>query len=82
MRCSFPHRMGRGPVDSGAVQHHGRHDGPMLVKVITVCDHLCRLRYDQAEHEIFGKAFPVPFHCMASDSERPVNSSVLNGIIL
>lgn len=55
---------------------------PCSVKVITVCDHLCLLRYGQAEHEIFGKAFPVPFHRLAPDSERLVNSSVINGIII
>lgn len=55
---------------------------PCSVKVITFCDHLCLLRYGQAKHEIFGEAFPVPFHHLAPDSELPVNSSVINGIII
>lgn len=60
--------------DSG-VQEARKHNCPVLSKcvgkgrrkperseVITICDHLRFLRFRQAEHEVFGKAFPVPFH--------------------
>ena len=78
-----PYDMNAGLHCGGRAEDAGLHDCPVFgervgkgrrkperPEVITNCDHLRFLRFRELEHEVLGKAIPVPFHRLIEDASR------------